>query len=300
VNQDPREMSPSASTSDQAVAPARSVRDRLATALLAAGAEWSADRHAALDMRAPAIVFAPHPDDEVLGCGGTIALKALAGASVRVVIMTDGRTSHAQFVDAQTLIDMRRSEAVDAARQLGLDPSTYTFLDFEDNHLGEYAVQARKRVAELLQQHRPAQVFVPHRRDHLRDHVATYEIVSSAIHDYGLAMTLLEYPVWLWNSWPWTNTLPGLRGLLAGVPRMLRDGAELAFGCRTRIDVRSVLSRKLDALAQYRSQVERQGGDSRWPILSDVSQGSFLQRFRAGTEVFRRSQLGVEQTRLQQ
>ncbi len=287
-------MNPPASTLDPAVASARSMRGRLATVLLAAGAKWSVDGQAALELRAPALFFAPHPDDEVLGCGGTIALKALAGATLQVVIMTDGRTSHAQFVDAQTLIDMRRAEALDASRQLGLDPSAYTFLDFEDNRLGEHANRARQRVAELLERHQPSQVFVPHRRDRLRDHVATYEIVTAAIRGYGKSVTLLEYPVWLWNTWPWTGALPGLRGLLAGVPRMLRDSAELALGCRTRIDIRSVLPRKLDALAQYRSQIQRQRDDPRWPILSDVSQGSFLERFHAGTEVFRRSQLGVE------
>jgi LmbE family N-acetylglucosaminyl deacetylase len=279
-------------TSNPAVARAQSIRDRFATALFAVGVKWCADKRAALDWAAPALVFAPHPDDEVLGCGGTIALKAMAGSSLQIVIMTDGRTSHSQFVDAQTLIEMRRAEAVDASKQLGLDSSAYTFLDFEDNRLAEHADSARKRVIELLQKHRPEQVFVPHRHDRLRDHVATYEIVMSAILEWGKPVTVLEYPVWLWNTWPWT-TLPGLRAAFAGLPRMLRDSAELAFGCRTRIDILSVLPRKLDALAQYRSQVQRQYDDSRWPILSDVSEGAFLERFCTGIEVFRRTEQGL-------
>ena len=40
--------------------------------------------------RAPAIVFAPHPDDETLGCGGTILKKRSLGAPVEVVFLTDG------------------------------------------------------------------------------------------------------------------------------------------------------------------------------------------------------------------
>jgi LmbE family N-acetylglucosaminyl deacetylase len=275
---------------DQALSPARGIRARVATALLAAGTRWFPDEHAALDWHAPALVFAPHPDDEVLGCGGTIAMKAQAGSALQIVVMTDGRTSHSQFVDVQTLIEMRRAEAFDAAKQLGLDPSTYTFLDFEDNRLGECADAARQRVIELLQHHRPKHVFVPHRHDGLPDHVATFEIVSSAIRECGRPMTVLEYPVWLWNTWPWTKTLPGLRGAFVGVPRMLRDCAELALGCRTRVDIRSVLPRKLDALAQYRSQVQRQRGDPCWPILADVSEGTFLDRFRTGMEVFRRTE----------
>ena len=40
------------------------------------------------------VVFAAHPDDEVLGAGGIIALLAAAGARLRVVAVTDGESSH--------------------------------------------------------------------------------------------------------------------------------------------------------------------------------------------------------------
>src|SRR5207248_577693 len=47
--------------------------------------EWRAD-----ELGRSAIVFAPHQDDEVLGCGGTIVRKLRAGADVTVVFLTDG------------------------------------------------------------------------------------------------------------------------------------------------------------------------------------------------------------------
>ena len=277
-------------TPDHATVGERSIRERVADTLLAAGRRWSAD--VALDWRAPAVVFAPHPDDEVLGCGGTIALKALAEAPVQIAIMTDGRTSHAQFVDAPTLIEMRRSEAIEASRSLGLDPSCYTFLQCEDNRLAEDADRARARVCELLQRHRPAQVFVPHRRDRLPDHVATYQIVTSAVRECGRRVTVLEYPVWLWNSWPWTRERLGWRHAATGLPRTLRGGAEIAFGCCVRVDVRSVLAKKREALQRYRSQTQRRGDDPRWPVLSDVAEGTFIECFYSGVELFRPSELG--------
>ena len=40
------------------------------------------------------VIFAPHPDDEILACGGTIAKKVKEGQEVYIVIMTDGRNSH--------------------------------------------------------------------------------------------------------------------------------------------------------------------------------------------------------------
>jgi hypothetical protein len=46
----------------------------------------------------PAIIFAPHQDDETLGCGGTIIRKKQAGANLQIVFMTDGCRSHAHLM----------------------------------------------------------------------------------------------------------------------------------------------------------------------------------------------------------
>jgi len=46
------------------------------------------------DLGCTATVFSPHPDDETLGCGGTIIKKKRAGAEVKIFYMTDGRKSH--------------------------------------------------------------------------------------------------------------------------------------------------------------------------------------------------------------
>lgn len=235
------------------------------------------------------MVFAPHPDDEVLGCGGTIALKARAGADIQVVVMTDGRTSHAEFIDEPTLIRMRRLEALEAASRLGLASDAYTFLDVEDQCLCQHAERIERQVLELLRSFSPQQVFVPHRLDRLSDHVATFAIVASALRKYDQRVTLLEYPVWLWNNWPWTAHLRREDPRRVRLQRMLRDGFSLAFGCSTRVDVRSVLKHKMYALDAYRSQVQRHQGNPQWPILSDVSDGAFLDRFLTGWEVFRRT-----------
>lgn len=265
-------------------------RARLANRLLAARCPSPPGPGADISLWARTMVFAPHPDDEVLGCGGTIALKVAAGADVSVVIMTDGRSSHAQFVDAATLIKTRRTEAIEAAVRLGLRPDDVMFLDFEDNRLRQFVGQATPRVAELLERFKPQEVFVPHRRDRLPDHVATFDVVVSALLNYRHSVTLFEYPVWLWNTWPWSAAIPRGRAALTGLPRLFGDAVALAVGCRTRIDISTVLAKKLEALAQYRSQVERPAGNPRWPILADVSRGTFLARFQAGVEFFRSTQ----------
>ena len=65
----------------------------------------------------PLLVLAPHPDDEIFGCGGVLAQAKGSGVEVHVVILTDG--------SAQGEAETRRAEAVEAARRLGLPEPTF-------------------------------------------------------------------------------------------------------------------------------------------------------------------------------
>ena len=101
---------------------------------------------------------------------------------------------------------------------------------------------------------------------------------------------MLEYPVWLWNGWPWTRgSNRYANGALHRALGNARDVAQIVFSCRVRVYVGSVLEHKRAALAAYRSQMERLNGEARWPVLSDVADGEFLQRLETEFEIFRRS-----------
>ncbi|MCX7176987.1 MAG: PIG-L family deacetylase, partial [Proteobacteria bacterium] len=67
------------------------------------------------------LVFAPHPDDEVFGCGGTLCLLAAAGADISVVIVSDGALGG----NAADLVGRRESESLAAAEVLGYPPPTF-------------------------------------------------------------------------------------------------------------------------------------------------------------------------------
>lgn len=261
----------------------RSLRQALVPILGWLSRACGSQRWAAGALRARTLVFAPHPDDEVLGCGGTIVLKVRSGAAVQVAIMTDGRTSHASLIAPAELVRIREEEACEAAARLGLSPQAYRFLGFEDHALTQHATAAQAQVRALIEQFRPEEIYVPHDRDLLSDHVATNSIVKAALAGYRRPVAVLEYPVWLWNSWPWTAGRGN--GRLAG----LRDLVALVFGCRAHIDVRAAGPTKAHALAAYRSQLERRDGDPDWPVLGDVSAGEFLARFAGDREIFRRS-----------
>jgi len=68
------------------------------------------------DLERTAAVFSPHPDDETLGCGGTIIKKKRAGAEVKVFFMTDGRKSHSHLISGDKLKCIRAREAFAASR----------------------------------------------------------------------------------------------------------------------------------------------------------------------------------------
>ena len=149
------------------------------------------------------MVFAPHQDDETLGCGGTVVLKRRTGATVALVFMTDGTTSHRRFMEEEELRSIRKAEASGAAAILGLSPEDVHFLNFPDGGLKRFHSDAVSRVASLLDRYRPAEVYVPYRSDGTPDHESTHGVIVEAVNNTGRPTEICEYPIWFWNQWPW-------------------------------------------------------------------------------------------------
>jgi LmbE family N-acetylglucosaminyl deacetylase len=117
------------------------------------------------------LVIAAHPDDEVLGCGGTIARHVDQGDMVTTLFLADGASARAG--GGVAAIELRRRAALAAARQLGTAPPV--FFSFPDNRLDSVALldlaQAIEGViAETLPQivytHHAGDLNVDHRRVH--------------------------------------------------------------------------------------------------------------------------------------
>ena len=137
------------------------------------------------------LVVGPHPDDQELGMGGTIARLAEAGHHVLLLDMTNGEpTPHG---DPET----RAKEAAEAARILGVSRCG---LDLP-NRLLQYGLPARHQVAAVIREHQAQIVFTPFLPDAHPDHTATTKIVEDARFDAKLTKTDLPgipiYPRWL-------------------------------------------------------------------------------------------------------
>lgn len=122
------------------------------------------------------LVLCAHPDDEVLGMGGTIALHARRGDEVRIVCVTDG--SSTQYPDDAATRERKNDEARHAAEVLGV--SDYVHLDFPDMRLDTIPhVELNRVVEEHVRDLRPAVVYVTH-PDVNRDHRALFDSVAVA------------------------------------------------------------------------------------------------------------------------
>ncbi len=246
------------------------------------------------DLGRSAAVFAPHPDDETLGCGGMIALKRRVGADVRVVFMTDGRRSNRRLMPEEEIRAIRRDEALAAAKTLGVDPDRLTFLDFQNGMLAQVFQAARQKVGQILEEE-PEEVLIPyHGEPRLAsdEHRLTNQIVTSVLESCKRVRYVYEYPIWLWNRWPWVpvpqvRLRRRIRFLLASA----RCCVALFQDFRYCVDARSVLDLKKAALDCHRSQMTRIVPDERWRTLPDVGNGEFLRCFLGGYEFFSRHRI---------
>jgi LmbE family N-acetylglucosaminyl deacetylase len=201
-----------------------------------------------------AIFFAPHPDDETLACGGTIALKAAGGEDVVVVIMTDGRNSHKMMgieedPSPSELIGIRRRECEKAASILGVKRENLLFLGFEDIHLYESREAAQARVSKILAAHSPSEVFIPARNEFHPDHISTNLIVSRSLKELGFSPVVNEY-----------NVVPTIE------PRSCIETVA--------VDISDTLGKKKEAIKVYKSQINIFSPKQKHPVVN--SQQLFL------------------------
>ena len=107
------------------------------------------------------VVFAPHQDDETLGCGGTIIKKRCNGAPVKIVFMTDGNNSH-KSVSETDLKDLRRKEALASSLALGVEKENVIFLDYVDGTLSDNYDKALMQVKKILNNSQLQEIFIPY------------------------------------------------------------------------------------------------------------------------------------------
>lgn len=140
------------------------------------------------------LAVAPHPDDEVLGCGGSLARHAGAGERVEAAFLTSGELALRDRAPEEAR-RLREGEAAAAAAVLGIDE--LMFLRLSDWTLSDAGDAAVDSVAALIDRIAPATVYLPHPGEWHPDHRAAAAIVQTAAERTGLpSSALLAYEIW--------------------------------------------------------------------------------------------------------
>jgi LmbE family N-acetylglucosaminyl deacetylase len=139
------------------------------------------------------LVISPHPDDEAIGCGGTLRHHIVSGDEVHVLFLTSGEQGGHGRPLAETII-VREAESAAAKKILGIH-------EIEFYHLPDGAVRATPsavaRLSTKLRSWRPDIIYVPHTGEMHPDHKAAARMVRLAVG--GIKKTrpiVLMYEVW--------------------------------------------------------------------------------------------------------
>ena len=179
------------------------------------------------------LVVAPHPDDEVLGAGGTMARLAAEGDEVHVVIVTKGFPPHFE----ETFIEQGRREAAAAHELLGV--SRTHFLDLPAAALDTTPHrEVNARLGQVLREVRPELVFLPFGGDIHLDHQLVFlsGLVATRPHRDWHPRAVYAYETLSETNWnaPYVSA---------------------PFVPTTYFDISAHLDTKLDAMRAFASQI---------------------------------------------
>jgi len=172
------------------------------------------------------LVIAPHPDDESIGCGGTICLHTDRGDHVAAVFLTSGEFALGDLPREKAWA-IREAEAEESASILGI--TSVTFLRRPDHYLGDGIEEAATELRLLLERQQPQLIYLPHAYEGHSDHRACQPIVQAA-----LSSTLIPPPA--------------LLGYEVWTPLSEYDRAE---------NISHTMTRKLQAVCAHRSQTKQ-------------------------------------------
>ncbi|MER0477888.1 PIG-L family deacetylase [Streptomyces sp. Edi2] len=202
-------------------------------------AGWDALPEFTLPSTGRAVVVAAHPDDEVLGFGGSLSLLAAAGMDLTVVSVTDGERSHphSRVETPESLARIRAKEARAALAELGAADAEIIRLHVPDTGVAAHEDRLRTRLAEVMAG--AALCAAPWTGDIHADHEAAGRAALAASGAAGVPC--LHYPVWMWH---WARP----------------DDPRVPWETAARILLPpTVLARKTSAISRFTSQISPLG-----------------------------------------
>lgn len=208
------------------------------------------------------MVIAAHPDDEVLGCGATIAKHTKAGDKVKVIILAEGLTSRSKHRNPKENA-CELSQLVKSARKANdiLGVSSIEFCDFPDNRMDSVDLLDIIKVVEgYIQQFKPEIIYTHHTGDLNIDHRIVQQAVVTACRptSFCTVKTILFFEVPSSTEWQVATSFPYFK------PNWF-------------VNVSDTLSLKLKAMEEYHSEARE------WPHPRSVLALQHLARWRGAS-----------------
>lgn len=153
------------------------------------------------------LVLVPHYDDEVLGCGGTLA-KLAGRSNIRLIYATSGRGSEdlgmpgVRVNPSLDLGEIRRRESLRALSVLGIGEHAADFLDVPDYQVAQFHQSVYERIVRLGRDFGPDAIWLPFRYDRHPDHVALSRIGFSAATVLGVRDVWEYFVYYRWKLLP--------------------------------------------------------------------------------------------------
>jgi len=203
------------------------------------------------------IVIAPHADDEILGCGATIAKHVEQSDEVFVIIVTNASIGAPELFSRNS-VNETRLEATNAHEFLGIKKTF--FLDFPAPALNAYPeYKISLAFVDIFRKIQPTHLFLPHPGDLNQDHKAVYRagIVAARPLDNILIRSIYTYETLSETEWAPMN--------------------EIGFRPNCFVDTSRFLKRKIEAMRYFKSQLKE------FPNTRSIESIEALARFRGGT-----------------
>lgn len=201
------------------------------------------------------LVIAPHPDDEVLGAGGTIAKRAAEGHDVFVCIVTKG----CEPLFHEPMIEQGRNECRTADKFLGVKETI--FLNFPAAMLEEVPrYKLNDGILSVVQRIKPDEVYIPHRGDMQIDHKMVVDAAMVALRPKyeHKVKRIYAYETLSETGWDAPNTINEF------IPTVYED-------------ISSTIDKKLEAMSMFKTQL------AEFPNARSIDAIEALAKYRGST-----------------
>ncbi len=209
------------------------------------------------------LCIAPHPDDEILGCGGSLIKAKKNNYEISLCYLSYGEGASPKY-SLDELKKIRKNESLKVCAKLGVKKTNIFFMGIGDNKINHNSLKDFKSLMSIIRKVKPNVVFIPDDKDLYNDHREAALLSKRSLDMAGSNNFLKKNE----NPW-WVDNV-----LEYEVSRPLSD-------FQYSVEVSEEIDDKISLLSLYKSQTKKEGNVS--DLVSDKAR--YLSGYRAAFSV---------------